>query len=70
MLMSVIPGAEGQNFIEKTYKKIELLRETEPNIIIQIDGGIKDTNTKKLISKGIQILTVGSYISSFKNPPR
>ncbi len=68
MLMSVISGAEGQNFIEKTYKRIESLRKNEPNVIIQIDGGIKDTNIEKMVKKGANILTIGSYISSSETP--
>ena len=68
MLMSVIPGAEGQNFIEKTHKRIKLLRKNEPEVIIQIDGGIKDTNAENIINKGANTLTVGSYISSSETP--
>jgi len=67
MLMSVIPGAEGQKFIEKTYNRIKKIKEINKNIPIQIDGGINDKNIKKIIESGANILSIGSFISSSKN---
>ena len=65
MLMSVWPGKEGQTFIESTFEKISFLRNSLPSIDIQIDGGIKDTNIRKITRSGANILSIGSYI--FKN---
>ncbi len=68
MLMSVWPGMQGQKFIENSYKKIEKLRENYPKVLIQLDGGISDINAKKLLQSRVNILSVGSYISSNINP--
>lgn len=68
MIMSVWPGKEGQKFIENTYNKIITLRNKYSNVTIQIDGGISDKNSQKLIETGADILSVGSYISSNQNP--
>lgn len=68
MFMSVIPGAEGQKFIEYTLEKIRHLRMLNPKIDIQIDGGIKEENIEKVIRAGANIINVGSYISSVENP--
>jgi ribulose-phosphate 3-epimerase len=69
MLMSVVPGAEGQPFIESTYDKVSNLRNMiEKNFVIQIDGGISSLNAEKLIKCGANNLCVGSYISSSETP--
>jgi ribulose-phosphate 3-epimerase len=69
MLMSVLPGAEGQNFIESTYDKVSNLRNmVDESFIIQIDGGISSLNAEKLIKCGVNNLCVGSYISSSEIP--
>lgn len=68
MLMSVNPGAEGQEFIENIFDKIKEIREfVGEEFIIQVDGGINDKNAKKIIETGANILSIGSYISSNKN---
>ncbi len=69
LLMSVNPGFGGQKFIEKTYDKIKQLKtiNTNPNLIIEIDGGIDNTNAKKLITAGANALVAGSYIFKSNN---
>lgn len=69
MIMSVVPGAEGQAFIESTYDKIkQLLEAEEGSFPIQVDGGVTDLNSKKLVECGANNLCVGSYISSSDTP--
>ena len=69
MIMSVVPGAEGQAFIEHTYNKVsELNTLIEGSFPIQIDGGVSDLNSKKLVVSGANNLCVGSYISSSETP--
>lgn len=69
MVMSVVPGAEGQAFIENTYSKVsELSNMIEGSFPIQIDGGVSDLNSEKLIQSGANNLCVGSYISSSETP--
>lgn len=68
MLMSVVPGAEGQAFIEGTYDKIKFLRENGFDKVIQIDGGINLDNCQRLKDLGANYLSVGSSISSSESP--
>ncbi len=71
MIMSVWPGKEGQKFIEKTYNKIKEVRDFVcEGYPIQIDGGINSENIKKLIENSANILSIGSAISSQKNPKK
>jgi ribulose-phosphate 3-epimerase len=66
LIMSVNPGFGGQKFIEKTLKKVEILRK-EINLNsfktqIEIDGGINFTNAKMAIKAGVDILVSGTTI--------
>ena len=49
LIMSVNPGFGGQKFIEHTYQKIHQLKkmasETNPNLWIEIDGGVSSHNS-------------------------
>ncbi len=68
MLMSVVPGKQGQEFIEKTYEKIKRIREVNSKILIQIDGGVKVEEIKKLSSCGANFFCVGSFLNLSENP--
>lgn len=72
LIMSVNPGFGGQSFINGVIEKIEYFKQVQesinPNLIIQVDGGVKDTNAKELIEAGANNLVAGSYI--FNEPSR
>ena len=71
-IMSVNPGFGGQSFISRTYKKInklnKIIEKEKTNVLIQIDGGVNDKNSKKLIDSGANVLVAGNYVFSSKNP--
>lgn len=66
-IMSVEPGKGGQTFIEETYEKITKLKEEikRQNLytLIQVDGGINDTNIKKVYESGADSVVIGSYLT-------
>ncbi len=66
LIMSVEPGFGGQQFIESTIDKIKevqsFIEEESLPTIIQVDGGISDTNSKKLFELGSSFNVVGSYL--------
>jgi ribulose-phosphate 3-epimerase len=72
LLMSVNPGFGGQKYIENTYKKIKQLRELSkdcnPNLIIEIDGGVDNSNAQKLVDAGANALVAGSYVFKSEQP--
>jgi ribulose-phosphate 3-epimerase len=72
LLMSVNPGFGGQKFIENTYQKIEALRSLierkNAKTLIEIDGGVDDTNAKKMIDAGANILVAGNYVFKATDP--
>ena len=74
LLMSVNPGFGGQKFIENTYNKIEKLKalanKKNPNLIIEIDGGVDSSNAQKLIEKGANALVAGSFVFKADEPSK
>ncbi|MDP8202166.1 MAG: ribulose-phosphate 3-epimerase [Candidatus Tenebribacter burtonii] len=66
LIMSVNPGFGGQSFIPFVYDKIEKLRklanQVNPELEIEIDGGVNNINAPELIRNGTDILVAGSYI--------
>lgn len=72
LIMSVEPGFGGQKFLESTYDRIigvkELLQKNNAeNILIEVDGGINDSNISKLKELGVDIAVSGSYIINNPN---
>ena len=66
LLMTVNPGFGGQTFIPAMYEKIRALRdkiaEKDRKIDIEVDGGIKASNTKQVLEAGADILVAGSAV--------
>lgn len=71
-LMSVNPGFGGQRFIERTYGKIERLRElrtaTGSSALIEIDGGVDATNAEHLRAAGADVLVAGNSVFGATDP--
>lgn len=62
LIMSVKAGAIGQSFDEKAIAKIKKIRKLNNDILIEVDGGINDSNVKNVIKAGGDIVVSGSYI--------
>lgn len=72
LLMSVNPGFGGQKFINSVYNKItetrEILNKKNKTCILEVDGGIKLDNAKKVYDCGADLLVAGSAIFGQANP--
>ena len=72
LLMTVNPGFGGQSFIESSYNKIkklkELIEKTRSKSLIQVDGGVDQTNAPLLVKAGVNVLVAGSTIFGSENP--
>ena len=66
LLMSVNPGFGGQKFIESTYEKIsevkEMIDAINPNIRLEVDGGINPKNIGKIAECGADTFVAGSAV--------
>lgn len=63
LIMSVEPGFGRQQFMPEAINKAKDIKEKNNNIIIEMDGGIKDTNIN-LLKEYVDIAVVGSYITN------
>lgn len=72
LIMSVNPGFGGQKFIETTYQKIkqvkELAKAVNPNLLIQVDGGVGLSNINKLVDAGANVLVAGNAVFAADSP--
>lgn len=66
LLMTVNPGFGGQKYIESCTKKIQELRKMITdrglNIDIEVDGGIKLSNVRKVLDAGANVIVAGSAV--------
>ena len=71
LLMSVNPGFAGQKFIESTYEKFivvkDLIDAVNPNIRLEVDGGINLDNIGKVAECGANTFVAGSAIFNSDN---
>ncbi len=72
LVMSVNPGFGGQSFIEQTYSKLYKLvqmRQSQANqFLIEVDGGVGESNYRQLIAAGADVLVAGNYVFSDMDP--
>ncbi|MFZ2602456.1 MAG: ribulose-phosphate 3-epimerase [Candidatus Omnitrophota bacterium] len=66
LVMSVVPGFSGQEFIPGAIKKIKQLRSIYAGDI-SVDGGINELTARQVIKAGANILASGTYIFAAKN---
>ena len=66
LLMSVNPGFGGQSFIDSTFRKIEDARRrieaSGKDIRLEVDGGIKGENIRRVADAGADTFVAGSAI--------
>lgn len=66
LVMSVNPGFGGQQFIPASISKIQRLRaqivKLSKAVLIEVDGGINESNAAQVIGAGTDILVAGSAV--------
>lgn len=71
-LMSVNPGFGGQKFIPNTFSKVKklskMIADKGLNTLIEIDGGVNQTNAPLLVEAGANVLVAGNFVFSSDNP--
>lgn len=72
LIMSVNPGFGGQKFIEHSLKKVtelrQLIRETDSEAIIEVDGGVNLETGARLVEAGADVLVAGNAVFSAPDP--
>lgn len=69
LIMSVNPGFGGQSFIPYTLDKVRELRtmanKLNPDLLIEIDGGIAENTIRAAVEAGVDVVVAGSAV--YKN---
>ena len=72
LVMSVNPGFGGQQFIPQTLNKVRELKQmaltANPNLYIEVDGGVGIHNIGSLIEAGANAFVAGNAIFAAPNP--
>ena len=72
LIMSVNPGFGGQKFIFRSLDKIKRLKkmitEINPDVLIQVDGGVNIETGKQIVAAGADVLVAGNFVFNSKNP--
>lgn len=72
LIMTVEPGFGGQAFMPETVSKITEIRqyanEVNPNLDIQVDGGINGETARIAVDAGANVLVAGSYVFGSDSP--
>jgi ribulose-phosphate 3-epimerase len=68
LVMGVVPGKQGQAFLPEVLEKVRQLRQMYPRGIIEVDGGVNETNIKSIKDAGADLIVAGSAIVKAENP--
>lgn len=76
LVMTVVPGQGGQSFMAENLikagmvygvremAKMGLNSEVNPDLLIEVDGGINEETAKQAVNCGVDVLVAGTYIFS------
>ena len=67
LVMTVEPGFGGQKFMEDCALKIKQIKEINPDVLTQVDGGINDITAKICAKYSVDSLVAGNYIYKSEN---
>jgi ribulose-phosphate 3-epimerase len=65
-VMTVEPGFGGQKFIARSPEKISRLRAMDPQMEIEVDGGIDARTARLVVSAGATVLVAGNSVFAHK----
>ena len=74
LVMSVEPGFGGQGYIDGSTERVRKIKQKltelclQDRVLIEVDGGIKLHNAKKVIDAGANVLVAGSAIFGTDDP--
>lgn len=72
LIMSVEPGFGGQSFMPDSILKVmevrEYAKDYNPDLIVEVDGGISASNAAQLFDAGAHVLVAGSSVFGAEDP--
>lgn len=70
LVMTVEPGFGGQSFMADMMPKIEEIRKADPDIDIEVDGGINAETIKTAAAAGANVFVAGSAVFKSEDPQK
>ena len=72
LIMSVYAGFGGQKFIPESLDKLKQAKKLieGKNVLLEVDGGIDETNAKDILECGVDIMVAGSAVYKSENPSK
>jgi ribulose-phosphate 3-epimerase len=74
LIMTVNPGFGGQSFIPHSLARIrqmaDMIRSIKPGVHLEVDGGIDETTTARVVEAGADTLVSGQYVFGSGDIPR
>lgn len=71
LVMSVEPGFGGQSFMEQSVERIAVIHkyivENNLNTVIEVDGGINESNAQSVIDAGARMIVAGTSVFKSKD---
>lgn len=68
LIMTVEPGFGGQKFMPDTMTKVQKIRESYPNMNIQVDGGLSPKTIDVAAAAGANVIVAGSSVYGSDDP--
>ena len=66
LVMSVIPGKSGQEFMPETLVRLDtinkFLKKQKMDVVLEVDGGVNDKNVSLLKEKNVDSVVLGNYL--------
>ncbi len=72
LIMSVYAGFGGQKFIPESLNKLKQAKKLieGKNVLLEVDGGVDETNAKDILACGVDIMVAGSAVYKSENPSK
>ena len=72
LIMSVYAGFGGQKFIPESLGKLKQAKKLieGKNVLLEVDGGVDETNAKDILACGVDIMVAGSAVYKSENPSK
>ncbi len=72
LVMSVNPGRSGQRFIPRAMEKLrqarELIDRRNPACLLEVDGGVGESNLRDVVNAGANVVVMGSAVFDGGDP--
>lgn len=67
VVMGVVPGFSGQEFISDVLEKVKELKRLRPDVMVEVDGGVNGHTRDQIEAAGVDLVGASSYLYNAEN---